>query len=72
VTLPPPISPVNLNLEFGASIKKETNILRYESDTLKVCEPKLVRTQRYLGVVGEITWIVHILKKGKVKSTRLN
>jgi hypothetical protein len=71
--LSPSISPVNLNLELGASTKKEINIVRYESDKLKICESKEIRTKRYFGLFGEKTWIVHLLdKKGRVSVKRLN
>lgn len=44
--------------------KKETFVLRVESDNFKVCEPKIVRAQKYL--VSEKTFVVHVNKKGKI------
>lgn len=50
--------------------KKETYVLRIESDNFKICKPKIVRTQKYL--VSEKTFIVHVKKKGKITYEPLN
>jgi len=68
------LSPI-IKLDFGLGYHKKeiTNIVRVEASKFKVCEPAQVRTKRYGGLFGEITWIVHVLdKKGKFRLKRLN
>jgi hypothetical protein len=61
---------INLEGALGYLRKRETHVLRVESDKFKICEPKEVRTQKY--VFAERTYIVHIPKKGKIRFKPLN
>lgn len=58
-----PDTKVNMDLGYGR--KRDLNVLRLESDKFKICEPKIVRAQKYL--ISEKTWIVHVPKKGKIR-----
>ncbi len=60
----------NLEGALGYLRKRETNVLRVESDKFKICEPKEVRTQKYL--IAERTFIVHVSKDGKIRTKPLN
>ena len=60
----------NLEGALGYLRKRETNVLRVESDKFKICEPKEVRAQKYL--LAERTFIVHVPKKGKIRIQPLN
>jgi hypothetical protein len=55
---------------LGYFRKRETYVLRIESDKFKICEPKEVRSQKYL--LAERTFIVHVPKKGKIRIEPLN
>ena len=44
-----------------------TQVLRIETDKMKVCEPKVIRKRRYL--VAEEAFVVHVLERGKTKIT---
>lgn len=55
---------------LGYFRKRETSVLRVESDKFKICEAKEVRAQKYL--FAEKTYIVHISKKGKIRALPLN
>jgi hypothetical protein len=53
----------------GYSRKQVTNVIRAESNTLKICEPTIVRVPRRL--LQERTYIVHALKRRRLKITPL-
>ncbi len=60
------------NANFDYTNKTIESTLRIERDRFKVCEPKEVKTRRYKGLIGEITWIVHVKENGKIRTKRLN
>lgn len=62
----------NANANFDYSNKTIESLLRIEKDRFNVCEPKEVKTRRYKGLIGEVTWIVHVKKNGKMTAKRLN
>ena len=55
---------------LGYYRERRTNVVRAESDKMKICEPKEVNVQKYL--IGERKWIVHVPKKGKIRAKPLN
>ena len=70
--MPPIIIPAKVEGKLEYSEKKRINILRVESDRFKICEPNEIKTKRHLGLLGEITWVVHVFKDGKFRTRRLN
>jgi hypothetical protein len=57
-----------------ASYKKEVIDEKVVIDkrNFRACHPKEVVTKRYKGMIGEITWIVHVTSDGKITYERLN
>jgi hypothetical protein len=57
-----------------ASYKKEKREeeLIIDKRNFVPCHGKEVKTKRYKGMIGEITWIVHVRKDGKITYERLN
>jgi hypothetical protein len=59
----------NIEAALGYHRKRQINVSRIESDKFKICEPTIVRAQKY--VVSEQTWIVHVPKKGRIRAKLL-
>jgi len=58
---------ISIKAEASYERRMLTQVLRIETDKMKVCEPKVIRKRRYL--VAEEAFVVHVLERGKTKIT---
>jgi hypothetical protein len=66
------MSTVSLSGEAGYKKEKREEELIIDRRNFQPCHAKEVKTKKYKGIAGEITWIVHVTNDGKITYRRLN